>query len=93
MPAAMDVASAGLDQVGALTRQEAETNIVGYAFDLRTNLLAAQTELNTSAGREHRFYAWRFPGGVQQPVAMRLPRAVLEEVANTVDEEDGAPYA
>jgi hypothetical protein len=93
LPAGMDVALAGLDQVGALTRQEANANIVGYAFDLRTNLLSAQTEPNPSAGREHRFHAWRFPGGVQQPVAMRLLRAVVEEVANNVDAEDGAPDA
>ena len=45
--------------VGNLTRVEAETLVVGYNFDLRTNELCAERIPNPAAGKQHRFIAYR----------------------------------
>ena len=47
-----------LEEVGRLTRIEAEQLVVGYTFDLRDNTLAAEHAPNPSAGKEHRFHAY-----------------------------------
>jgi len=49
----------GFVEAGELTRQEAEHLVVAYTFDLRTNDLRAEKVPNPTAGREHRFRAWR----------------------------------
>lgn len=49
----------GFVDVGELIRQEAEELVVAYTFDLRTNDLRAERISNPTAGREHRFRAWR----------------------------------
>ncbi len=56
--------------VGNLTRVEAETLVVGYNFDLRTNELRAERVPNPSAGTQHRFVAYRLKGQTSKPVAM-----------------------
>lgn len=45
--------------VGELKRIEAETLVVGYNFDLRTNILEAERVPNPKAGTEHNFLAYR----------------------------------
>lgn len=57
-------------EVGRLTRVEAETLVVGYTFDLRTNELKAERAPNPSAGTPHRFVAYRLAGQASKPVTM-----------------------
>ena len=56
--------------VGTLVRQETDTLIVGYAFNLLRNTLTPETVPNPSAGRQHVFEAWRLSGASHDPVAM-----------------------
>ena len=58
-------------KVGTLVRKEADKLIVGYTFDLRTNILVPQTIQNPSKGKEHIFFAWRLSGSSDEPVTMR----------------------
>jgi len=62
-------------EVGRLTRIEADSLVVGYAFDLRTNELKADRIPNPSAGNEHYFVAYRLANHAARPVSMtkRLP--------------------
>jgi hypothetical protein len=70
--------------VGDLTRREAERLIVGYDFDLRTNILEPHSVPNPGAGTEHRFRAWRLAGLPLDSVEMRayppLPETSDEDV-------------
>lgn len=56
--------------VGNLTRVEAETLVVGYNFDLRTNELKAERVPNPKKGTQHRFVAYRLKGQASKPVVM-----------------------
>ncbi|MCT8271656.1 hypothetical protein [Xanthomonas translucens] len=56
--------------VGNLTRIEAETLVVGYNFDLRTNELVAQRVPNPNAGTRHKFVAYRLKGQSGKLVSM-----------------------
>jgi hypothetical protein len=62
-------------EVGRLSRVEADTLIVGYSFDLRTNELNAEDIPNPRAGTEHRFIAHRLIDQAAKAVAMvaRVP--------------------
>jgi hypothetical protein len=62
-----------LEQVGELTRIEAESLVIGYFFDMRTNKLVTDTARNPFAGKEHRFSAYRMKGEGSGPVGMRSP--------------------
>ncbi len=66
-------------EVGRLTRIEADSLVVAYTFDLRTNDLKAERIPNPTAGNEHRFVAYRLADHAPKPVSMvkRLP--VLDE--------------
>ncbi len=60
-----------LEPVGELTRAECEKLVVGYSFDLSTNVLTPQYIDNPAAGTLHQFIAYR-PKGVNGPaVSMR----------------------
>lgn len=72
--------------VGNLTRVEAETLVVGYNFDLRTNELRAERVPNPSAGTQHRFVAYRLKGQTSKPVAM-TGAPVLPDENSQPDEE------
>lgn len=76
-----------LRQVGTLVRKEAHNLIVGYTFDLRKNTLSPQTIPNPSAGKEHRFRAWRLDAKEREPVAMREIVPVKPENAEIEDDE------
>lgn len=68
------------EEVGRLTRVECATLVVGYKFDLRTNVLEAETIPNPSAGTEHRFIAYRMQGQGGSPVSMvSNPTAIVKE--------------
>lgn len=56
--------------VGQLSRVEANTLVVGYTFDLRTNELITECIPNPSAGTEHRFVAYRLATQAAKPVSM-----------------------
>lgn len=73
-------------EVGRLNRVEADTLVVGYTFDLRTNELKAERIPNPRGGTEHRFVAYRLSDQTTKRVAMvgRLP--ILDNT-NTADEE------
>jgi hypothetical protein len=65
------VDDARLEEVGRLTRTEADSLIVGYSFDLTTNELVTRRVANPSAGLDHQFVAYRRRGnGSRTPVAM-----------------------
>lgn len=48
-----------LKSVGELNRIEAQSVIVGYSFDLKTNVITPTKIPNPSAGRQHIFVAYR----------------------------------
>jgi len=64
------VADTRYQMVGNLVRVEAEKLVVGYNFDLRTNVLNAECMPNPNAGIEHSFVAWRLKGQSNKPVSM-----------------------
>jgi len=74
--------------VGKLVRREAQTLIIGYTFNLRTNTLKPELVENPAAGTEHNFVAHRLKVSASEAVAMRPPREVSKEVAQAA-EEDG----
>lgn len=69
-------------------RQETARLIVGYAFDLRANMLKPETVDNPAAGRKHKFIAYRLKGAVAEEVAMRPTREVIAEVAEAAEKTD-----
>lgn len=75
-----------LEQVGELVRTEIEHMVVGYCFDLRTNTLTPQLAPNPSAGREHRFAAYRVQGQGSGTVTMKNIEQVDEHITVGDDE-------
>lgn len=73
-------------EVGRLNRVEADTLVVGYAFDLRTNELKAERVPNPSAGTDHKFIAYRLVGQASKPVSIIGGVSVIDENAGA-DEE------
>jgi hypothetical protein len=73
-------------EVGRLTRIEADTLVVGYSFDLRTNELKAEKVPNPRKGTEHRFIAFRLKSQAAKPVSM-LSRAAILETVKEMEEE------
>jgi hypothetical protein len=57
-------------QVGQLKRIEADSLVVGYKFDLRTNELKVERIPNPQAGTEHHFLAYRLIDQATKPVSM-----------------------
>jgi hypothetical protein len=72
--------------VGKLTRIEADTLVVGYTFDLRTNELKAEKIPNPRSGTEHRFTAYRLKSQAPKAVSMLSPAAILETVKEMEEE-------
>jgi len=62
------------ERVGELLRVETEQLIVGYSFDLQTNVLSPDTAANPHAGREHHFCAYRMAGQGGDGVTMCVGR-------------------
>lgn len=65
------MSDARLEPVGELTRVECEKLVVGYSFDLRTNVLTPQYVDNPAAGTCHQFIAYR-PKGVDEPTVLMI---------------------
>lgn len=74
------------EAVGELLRVEAAQLIVGYTFDLRTNVLTPDLAPNPHAGREHHFCAYRVAGHGGDAVAMRAGRADNNDSGGHEDE-------
>ena len=73
-----------LEKEGA-TRTEAEQLVVGYTFDLRDNTLTAEHAPNPSAGREHRFLAYRIKDAAASgKVTMKGAEVVEQELEEEV---------
>jgi hypothetical protein len=66
--------------VGKLARIEADTLVVGYTFDLRTNELKTEKIPNSRSGTEHRFTAYRLKSQAPKLVSMLSRAAILETV-------------
>jgi len=72
--------------VGKFDRVEADSLIVGYTFDLRTNELKAETIPNPRKGTEHRFIAYRLKSQALKPVTMQSRTAIVEAVTEAEEE-------
>jgi hypothetical protein len=72
--------------VGNLIRRETENLIVGYTFDLRSNTLSPELVKNATAGKEHKFVAYRLKDSSAEEVSLRPPREVIAEVAEAAEE-------
>ena len=66
-------------EVGRLVRIEADTLVVGYTFDLRTNELKAETVPNPTKGTEHKFIAYRLSSQTSKSVIMTGNVPFLDE--------------
>jgi hypothetical protein len=73
-------------EVGQLIRRESEKLIVAYTFDLLANTLVPELVSNPSAGKQHKFRAYRLKSAPRGAVAMRpLPTA---SASHNEDEQD-----
>lgn len=77
---------ARFQEVGHLSRVEADTLVAGYLFDLRTNELRAEKIPNPNAGTEHKFTAYRLTTQSSKPVLMLGAKSVSDE--NTGSDEE-----
>ncbi len=68
-----------LEQVGELIRVETDNIVVGYTFDLLANELTPGLAPNPSAGKQHRFVAYRLKGMGSGTVNMRNAEQVEEQ--------------
>lgn len=63
--------------VGRLDRQEAPNIVVGYAFDLKSNVITPTTIANPSTGKVHSFIAYRLERDSAQPVTIKANHPVV----------------
>ena len=74
-------------EVGRLTRMEADSLVVGYTFDLRTNELKAERIPNPSSGTQHHFIAYRLLGQSNKVVSMFGNPSFPDESAMSTEDE------
>jgi hypothetical protein len=86
LPASVHTTS-DLVHVGDLTRIEAKELVIGYSFDLKTNVLLPITVKNPSAGKRHSFRAWRLRGSKSAAVTMRSLEAVKRDLEAQAEDE------
>ncbi|CAO3460740.1 hypothetical protein [Azospirillum argentinense] len=86
MPASTPVDS-GFVKVGEMVRQEASQLVAAYSFDLLNNQLHPQYHTNPNAGRVHTFAAYRLTGDPMDPVSLRNPQEILQELDGESDDE------
>jgi hypothetical protein len=63
--------------VGRLDRREAPHVVVGYAFDLKSNVITPNAIANPSAGKVHSFIAYRLEGDSTNPVTIKAHAPVI----------------
>lgn len=86
VPEKMEPAS-HFKEVGRLTRIEANSLIVSYTFDLRTNELKAEKAANAKARTKHQFIAYRLGSQTDKQVSMSTHIAtIVEEIAKGSEE-------
>jgi len=73
-------------EVGRLVRVEADSLVVGYTFDLRTNELKAEKIANPRAGTEHHFVAYRLKSQSAKSVSM-VSKIPIPDDSNRTDDE------
>lgn len=67
-------------QVGQLVRLETNELVIGYKFDLRTNVLSAEKIPNPTAGNSHKFKEYRLTSQSSRSVTMSInPTRVGDE--------------
>jgi hypothetical protein len=71
--------------VGRLDRREAPNMVVGYAFDLKSNVITPTAIANPSAGKVHSFIAYRLERDSAHPVTVKADVPVV--VAADDDEQ------
>ena len=59
------------NEVGHIVRVEAPDLIVAYEFNLKANTISPKTIPNPSAGKEHRFVAYRIESDSDKEVSIR----------------------
>lgn len=65
-------------EVGRFTRVEADNIVVGYEFDLKTNVLKPKYAKNPGAGKRHEFVACRLKGASKKAVTLSERPALPE---------------
>lgn len=71
LPEEQAVSDKRLETVGRFVRVESDKLVVGYAFDLQTNVLTPEYVDNPGAGTVHRFIAYRKRGAAGPKVTIR----------------------
>lgn len=66
-------------EVGKITRVEADSLVVGYNFDLRTNELVAERCVNPKGKTEHKFIAYRLCNQTNKPVRISEKSALITD--------------
>lgn len=74
--------------VGELQREEAIELIVGYSFDLKTNIIIPRKVPNPGVGKKHNFCAWRIKGEPSVAVSLRPFEIVAAEAELNNNEND-----
>jgi hypothetical protein len=72
-------------KVGDLVRTAAAELVIGYSFDLRTNILTPDKMPNPNAGRKHYFSAYRLEIQTSKEVTMALGN--LDNLTSVIDIE------
>lgn len=75
------------ETVGNLVRRETENLIVGYSFDLRSNVLKPEVVKNPAAGKEHKFVAYRVKGAAREEAKMRATSEIIAAVAEAAEHD------
>lgn len=66
-------------KVGELARNEVDDEVVGYSFDLQTNIIRSETRPNPNSGVVHRFIAYRLKGASEKAVTMVSTEEIEDE--------------
>ena len=74
----------GFKKVGDIVRVESANLVIGYEFDLKTNLISAKTVQNPEMGKEHCFSAYRIESDSDKAVTL----ISSSQQENFVDEEE-----
>ena len=77
-----------LTKVAEISRMETSAKIAKYSFDLKTNTLSTDDTTNPTAGKEHKFAAYRLPGDPDDPVSLRDPTSLEENDDLSVENEE-----
>jgi len=60
----------GFKKVGEIVRSETNNLVIGYRFDLKTNMISAKTIANPASGTKHSFSAYRIESDSNKAVSL-----------------------